>query len=97
MGTFLKPVKDILACTVDGTSAATLLASVDVASGLRSGRHAVEVINSGDAPVYVGGSDEVTAQNGMPVAAGESKLLPVYPNTKLYVTGGSVTLVEYFG
>ncbi len=96
MGTFLKPVKDVLTCTVNGASSATLLASVDVASGLRSGRHAIEVINGGDAPVYVGGSN-VTALNGMPVAAGESKLLPVYSNTKLYVNGGSVTLVEYFG
>ena len=65
-------------------------------SRLKSGRHAVEIINNGEATVYIGGK-LVTADDGLPVAAGTSKFIPVFPQTKLYVTGGSVTLVEYFG
>lgn len=93
---FLKPVQAIKACTVDGSSAAAELASPSVTSRLKSGRHAIEVINGGSATVYIGNKD-VTEENGLPVEAGASRFIPVYPQTKLFVTGGSVTLVEYFG
>lgn len=93
---FLKPVQSIKACTIDGSGAATELASEAVKGRLKTGRNAIEVINGGSATVYIG-DNAVTEETGVPVAANASKFIPVYPQTKLYVTGGSVTLVEYFG
>lgn len=86
-----QPVQKILASTING-STATLLAS----GRLSTGRHTIEIVNDGTETVYIGGSD-VTESNGMPIKGGTSRVLPVYSNTELYVTGGSVTLIEYFG
>lgn len=55
---------------------ATIAASDTFKSRQRTGRHTVEIVNNGDAPVYLGGSD-VTAANGVPIEKGTSRIIPV--------------------
>ena len=91
---FKKPVSSVLTSVLDATSVVPA-ASVDVLSGNRRGRHAVEI--TATAKVYIGGED-VTSANGRPINAGESLLIPVndYVNKPFYVVGGKCILTEYF-
>lgn len=91
-------VGQLLTTMLAVSSTPTPLASAGVLDGSRCGRHTVEIANTGTADVYIGGSD-VTTKTGIPVKAGESKLMPVNHTSvdNLYIVGsGTVILGEYF-
>lgn len=77
-----------------------LLASDGVLDGTVRGRCAVEVINTSSAPVYIG-ADDVSADHGLPINAGERRFFPVTLGSirALYIAADSdstVTIAEYF-
>ena len=91
-------VGQMLTTTLAVSSTPTPIASESVLDGGRCGRHTVEIANTGTADVYIGGSD-VTAKTGIPIKAGESKVIPVNQTSvdNLYIVGsGTVILGEYF-
>lgn len=91
-------VGQLLTTTLAVSSTPTPLASTLVLNGSRCGRHTVEIANTGTADVYIGDSD-VTTKTGIPIKAGESKLIPVNQTSvdNLYIVGsGTVILGEYF-
>ena len=82
-----------------GTTAKPL-ASDTVLERSLCGRHTVEVVNTGSVDVFIGNKN-VTAANGLPIKAGESKIIPVnYTATdNIYIVAASSTSViigEYF-
>lgn len=77
-----------------------VLASERVLANQRVGRTAIEVSNTSDQPIYLGDKD-VNVENGLPIKAGDSKILPVLSlsTDNIYVTAAadvSVILAEYF-
>lgn len=91
-------VGQMLTSSLAVSSTPTLIASAGVRDGSRCGRHTIEIANTGTADVYIGGSD-VTTKTGIPIKAGESKIIPVNQTSadNLYIVGsGTVVLGEYF-
>lgn len=82
--------------TVLNATTAVVAASPEVLAKQYSGRHTVTITAKGST-VYVGGKD-VTKDNGMPIASGESFTIPVASDRcdNIYVVGGSVILTEWF-
>lgn len=76
---------------------ATPLASKEVLQGLRSGRVGVVVANNGESDVFIG-DENVSADNGLPIKAGEKMELSVSDSAKdnIYIVGGTVTIAEYY-
>jgi len=77
-----------------------VLASERVLANQRVGRTAIEVSNTSAQSIYLGDKD-VTVENGLPIKAGDSKILPVVSlaTDNIYVTAAadvSVILAEYF-
>lgn len=73
------------------------LASKNFLSNQYNGRHALEVYNSGTAPVFVGGSD-VSTDTGIAINAGVCRVFPVSDVHAIYVLSeqdASVVLAEY--
>lgn len=58
-------------------------------------RIAVEIQASGGT-VYVGGPD-VTAEEGLAIKDGESRVFPTTSYYSLYITGGKAIVVDYYG
>ena len=90
----------LVAHTLPVSAEPRLLASDAVLDGTSRGRCAIELINTSSAPVYVG-SDDVSAERGLPIAAGEKRFFPVTLGSKsaLYIAADSdsaVTIAEYF-
>lgn len=77
---------------------ATPAGSSGFLSGMRGGRHTLEIVNMGSEPVYFGGKG-VTDKTGIPIAAGQSKIIPVHSGAEglyLYaVAATTVILAEY--
>ncbi len=94
---FNAPVSRVRTAVIDASGGATLLAGEAVASCKENSRHTLTVANKGDATVYIGGSD-VTADNGIPLAAGEKMTIPVMTTNydQVYACGGSVVIAEWF-
>ena len=94
---FNAPVSRVTTCVVDASGGATLLASEEVKARQMNSRHTLTVANTGDATVYIGGKD-VTAEDGLPLAAGEKITIPVMTTNadQIYAIGGSVTIAEWF-
>lgn len=91
---FNRPVNYIVSTAMTAETKA-VLASGGVIDGTRRGRHTITV--SATADTYIGGED-LTSDNGLKVAAGETFTMPVDPNMSLdnlnYI--GTCVLVEYF-
>lgn len=81
-----------------GVKKATQAGSSGFLSGMRGGRHTLEIVNTGSEPVYFGGKD-VTEKTGVPIAAGQSKIIPVHSGADglyLYsVAAATVIIAEY--
>lgn len=94
---FNAPVSRVLTSVIDASGGAKLAASDAVTSRQQNSRHTLTIANTGDATVYIGGSD-VSADNGIPLAAGEKITIPVMTTNgdQVYVNGGSVTIAEWF-
>lgn len=94
---FNSAVSRVRTCVIDAAGGATLLAGVEVASRKENSRHTLTIANAGSGTVYIGGSD-VTADNGIPLAAGEKITIPVMTTNhdQVYATGGSVVIAEWF-
>lgn len=76
------------------------IASVDVVSKKRTGRVAIEIANTSSDKVYIGGSG-VTKDNGLPIIAGGSKIIPVNLSAldNLHIvsaSAASVIIAEYY-
>lgn len=72
---------------------ATPAGSSSFMSGLRGGRHTLEIVNTGSEPVYFGGKG-VMDKTGVPIAAGESKIIPVHSGADgLYLYSVAATVV----
>ena len=97
---FLSDVGQMLTTALAVTTTAKVLASNQVISRLRCGRHTIEIYNGGSGDVFIGNQD-VTATTGLPIKAGTSKIIPVNGASEdnLYIVGataGTVILAEYF-
>jgi hypothetical protein len=94
---FNAPVSRVVTSVVDASGGAKVAASDAVNSRQQNSRHTLTIANTGNSTVYFGGSD-VSAENGIPLAAGEKITIPVMTTNadQIYVTGGSVTIAEWF-
>ena len=78
----------------------TPLASIEARGKKRTGRIAIEIANTSNAKIYIGGSD-LTVNNGLPLASGERKIIPInyLAVNGLFVTASadtSIILAEYY-
>lgn len=94
------PFTRLVVTTLDVSAEPRPLASPAVIDGLARGRNGIEIVNTSSAPVYLG-ADDVSAENGLPLAAGESRYFPVTRSSakSLYIASeddAAVTLAEYF-
>lgn len=97
---FLDNVGQIRTTKLSLTTTAQILASDAVVSRQLVGRHTVEVSNTGAGIIYIGSSD-VTSDNGLPIAAGASKIIPVNEDStkNIYIVAAAaqnIILAEYF-
>lgn len=95
----LNPIGSVITTVVTLDGAKLPIASAKTISGLRNGRHAVEIYNKTGNPIYIGGSDLAGISNGVPIAAGASRVFPVNRTSidGLYMFGtGDVIVAEYF-
>lgn len=76
------------------TPAGTIPAATKYTLSNGGSRIAVEIQAVAD--VYVGGVD-VSADNGLVIKAGTSRVFPVNRPDSLYITGGKVIVVDYYG
>ena len=88
---FVQPFSSIKTKAADATAKATI-AATDTTIGGKS-RSAVEVYAVSD--LFVGGSD-VTADNGIPLKTGESKVFPVFNYDSVYIIGGKAIIADYY-
>lgn len=94
------PFTRLSATTISVSTTPTPLASRAVLDGQARGRCALEIVNTSNAPVYIGSTD-VDKTHGLIIPAGQSRYLPVTSGAKssLYIsaeTASTVTLAEYF-
>jgi hypothetical protein len=86
---FLQSITKTVTKALDASTAIPAVADESVSGR----RHAVGIYATAD--VYVGGSD-VTADTGIKIPAGESKVFPVNNSRALYVVGGTCVVADFF-